>query len=42
MEVILILIGSLILLDVAAWRWSYDSSEPFDSDEWERRRLWRS
>jgi hypothetical protein len=39
--VIFTLLMVLIVFDIAAWRWGYDSSEPFDSPEWERRRTWR-
>jgi hypothetical protein len=41
---LMIIVGvliALIVLDLAAWRWGYDSSEPVDSPEWERRRTWR-
>jgi hypothetical protein len=37
----LVIIGStlvaLIALDLAAWRWGYNSREPFESAEWDRR-----
>ena len=42
MIIILSVLVALIVLDFAAWRWSYDSSDPFDSPEWERRRAWRA
>jgi hypothetical protein len=41
--VVLVLMGvsAWIAFDLAAWYWGCDSSEPFDSPEWERRRTWR-
>jgi hypothetical protein len=39
---ILTLLMAFIILDIAAWRWGYDSSEAFDSNEWERRHAWRN
>jgi hypothetical protein len=42
MAVILIFLVGLVLLGLAAWQWGADSTEAFDSLEWERRRLWRS
>ncbi len=45
MEAIFILVGllvALVVFDVMVWFWGCDSCEPFDSAEWERRRLWRS
>lgn len=34
------LLAVLVALGVTAWYWGYDSSESFDSEEWERRRTW--
>ncbi len=39
--VFLMLLLALIAFDLAAWRWGYDSREPFASNEWERRHTWR-
>jgi hypothetical protein len=36
----LILIVAAIILDVAALRWGFDSTDDIDSPEWERRRQW--
>ncbi len=40
METVLILILLCIALDIAAWRWGFDSTEQIDSPEWERRWIW--
>ena len=37
---VLILIVAAIILDVAALRWGFDSTDDIDSPEWERRRQW--
>jgi hypothetical protein len=37
------IVGFLVVLvafDIAAWRWGVDSSDGFESREWERRRNW--
>lgn len=39
MEIVLI-IGGLLLLDLAAWRWGVDSTDGPDSLEWARRQEW--
>lgn len=39
MEIVGLLIV-LVAFDMAAWRWSVDSSEGFESGEWERRHHW--
>ncbi len=36
----LILIVAAIILDVAALRWGFDSTDDIDSPEWERRHQW--
>jgi len=36
----LILIVAAIILDVAAFRWGFDSTDDIDSPEWERRQQW--
>ena len=40
METLLILILLLIVLDIASYRWGFDSREKLDSPEWERRADW--
>jgi hypothetical protein len=40
METILILLTLIILLDITSFRWGFDSTEQFDSAEWERRTAW--
>ena len=30
----------LVAFDIAAWRWGIDSSDGFESREWERRHHW--
>ncbi len=39
MELVAILIV-LLAFELAAWRWGVDSSEGYESSEWERRRNW--
>ena len=41
METLLILIMLVVILDIASLRWGFDSTEKFDSPEWERRVAWR-
>ena len=41
MGTLLILIVLCIVLDIAAVRWGFDSTEKLDSQEWERRTGWR-
>ena len=38
---LIFLLIALVVLDVAASRWGVDTSDGFDSAEWERRRNWR-
>lgn len=40
METLLILILLFIVLDLAALRWGFDSTEKLESPEWERRWMW--
>lgn len=40
METILLLLVIVLMLDLAALRWGYDSRDRFDSLEWEKRRNW--
>ena len=37
MEMILILIIALVVFDIVAFAWGFDSRESVDSPEWERR-----
>jgi len=32
----------IVALDLAALRWGFDSTEDFNSPEWERKRLWNA
>jgi nitrogen fixation-related uncharacterized protein len=41
METLLIVVMVFIVLDIASLRWGFDSTEKFDSPEWERRATWR-
>ncbi len=36
----IIFVVALILLDLLAWRWGFDSRDSIESIEWERRRAW--
>jgi len=38
----MILVGILVLLDVAAIYKGVDTTNPFDSLEWEKRRQWQA
>lgn len=40
METLLTLIMLVIVLDITALRWGFDSTEKIDSPEWERRATW--
>ena len=40
MEMLLVLVIALILLGIAARRWGFDSTEDFNSPEWDRRKEW--
>lgn len=40
MFTIIVLLVLLIVLDIAALRWGYDSSDGIESKEWERRLLY--
>ena len=39
---IIVLLIALLLLDLVAWLKAADSRDCANSDEWERRRLWRT
>ncbi|MEO8973122.1 MAG: hypothetical protein ABI406_16165 [Ktedonobacteraceae bacterium] len=36
----LVLLELLIILNIAAWKWGFDSTDGINSPEWERRRSW--
>jgi hypothetical protein len=38
METVIILLMGLLVLDIAAWRWGFDSRDAWNDAEWERRR----
>ena len=40
MGALLIVFTLLLLFELAAWRWGWDSRDGFDSVEWEQRRNW--
>jgi len=40
MEIVIVLILTLIILDLVARRWGVDSTEDFNSPEWNRRKDW--
>ena len=40
MEIILILIIALVVFDIVASAWGFDSRDGVDAAEWERRRNW--
>jgi len=40
MGALLIVFTLLLLFELAAWRWGYDSRDGFNSVEWEQRRNW--
>ena len=40
MEMLLIILLALIVLDLAARRWGVNSTEDFNSPEWDRRKDW--
>jgi hypothetical protein len=40
MEMLLVIVIALIILDLAARRWSVNSTEDFNSPEWDRRKNW--
>lgn len=40
MELVAIVI-TIVLFDLAAWRWGVDSTDRFDSREWRYRKEWR-
>ncbi len=38
---LILLLVMLVVFEVAAFRWGVDSTDAWDSPEWERRRHWR-
>jgi hypothetical protein len=42
MELVLLLLMLFLVLDIAAQRWGFDSTEQMESPEWERRWTWRT
>ena len=42
MTILLIVILLVVVLDIAALRWGFNSTEKIDSPEWERRATWRA
>ena len=40
MELVLVLLLAMIVLDLAARRWGANSTEEFNSPEWDRRKDW--
>lgn len=36
----LVVLLGLIMLDLAAWWWGFDSRDSINSAEWERRKTW--
>ncbi len=40
MEIAIVLLVGILLLDVVALRWGFDSRDKLNSPEWERRRWW--
>ncbi len=40
MEMLLVIVIALIILDLAARRWGVNSTEDFNSPEWNRRKNW--
>ncbi len=41
MDTLLVILGLLILLDIAAHFWGVDSRDSWNSPEWERRHNWK-
>ena len=40
MEIVLVILLALVVLDIAARRWGVNSTENFNSPEWNRRKNW--
>ena len=40
MEFLIILLSMVVVLDIAALRWGFDSTDGINSPEWERRQRW--
>lgn len=41
MEIVFFILGALIVFAMLSWLCGYDSTERFDSPEWERRGEWQ-
>ena len=42
MATIIVLLIALVVLDLVALRWGFDSRDDVESPEWERRRDWKA
>ncbi len=40
METILILIAALVVFDIIAFLWGFDSRDDVNSSQWKQRQLW--
>ncbi|HWZ19412.1 MAG TPA: hypothetical protein VNW73_11490 [Ktedonobacteraceae bacterium] len=40
MEIVLVILLALVVLDLAARHWGVNSTEDFNSPEWNRRKNW--
>jgi len=42
MATIIVLLIALVILDLVALRWGFDSRDDLEGPEWERRRAWKA
>jgi hypothetical protein len=42
MMIVILLLVALMLFDLLVYQWGVDSTDGFESAEWERRHTWRS
>jgi len=42
MVIVIVMLMALLVLDIAALRWGFDTTERVESPEWERRRQWEA
>jgi hypothetical protein len=42
MATIIVLLIALVILDLVALRWGFDSRDEIEGPEWERRRAWKA
>ena len=42
MEFFISLLITIIVLDIASWKWGFDSTDGIDSPEWLRRQNWKA